>query len=190
DQDCHPQTISVVRTRAEAFGFELIVGDVAQLQDHPVFGAVLQYTTTWGEVRDLRPLIEQVQAQQGLACVAADPLSLVLLTPPGELGADVVFGSSSVSVYPWATAVPMPPSLRLGMSTSGPCPGASSGYRWTAVAAGRCAWRCRPGSSTSAARKPTPISAPLRYCWPTSPDSTRYTTARRGCGPSPSGCTG
>src|SRR5690606_19261030 len=48
DQDCHPQTISVVRTRAEAFGFELIVGDVAQLQDHPVFGAVLQYTTTWG----------------------------------------------------------------------------------------------------------------------------------------------
>ncbi|MDY3197253.1 MAG: aminomethyl-transferring glycine dehydrogenase [Pseudomonadaceae bacterium] len=94
DQDCHPQTISVVRTRAEAFGFELIVGDVAQLQDHPVFGAVLQYTTTWGEVRDLRPLIEQVQAQQGLACVAADPLSLVVLTPPGELGADVVFGSS------------------------------------------------------------------------------------------------
>ena len=94
DGDCHPQTISVVRTRAEAFGFELIIADVSELGEHQVFGALFQYTTTWGEVRDLQPLIEQVQAQQGLACVAADPLSLVLLTPPGELGADVVLGSS------------------------------------------------------------------------------------------------
>src|SRR5690554_1371880 len=94
DEDCHPQTISVVRTRAEAFGFELLVDSVDVLAQHQVFGAVFQYTTTWGEIRDLAPLIAQVQAQQGLACVAADPLSLVLLTPPGELGADVVFGSS------------------------------------------------------------------------------------------------
>lgn len=94
DQDCHPQTISVVRTRAEAFGFELIIGHVSELDQHKVFGALFQYTTTWGDIRNLQPLIEQVQAQQGLACVAADPLSLVLLTPPGELGADVVFGSS------------------------------------------------------------------------------------------------
>ena len=94
DGDCHPQTISVVRTRAEAFGFELVIADVSELGEHQVFGALFQYTTTWGEVRDLQPLIEQVQAQQGLACVAADPLSLVLLTPPGELGADVVLGSS------------------------------------------------------------------------------------------------
>ena len=94
DEDCHPQTISVVRTRAEAFGFELLVDSVDTLAEQEVFGAVFQYTTTWGEVRDLAPLIAQVQAQQGLACVAADPLSLVLLTPPGELGADVVFGSS------------------------------------------------------------------------------------------------
>src|SRR5690606_32962543 len=94
DEDCHPQTISVVRTRAEAFGFELLVDSVDVLAQHQVFGAVFQYTTTWGEVRDLASLIAQVQGQQGLACVAADPLSLVLLTPPGELGADVVFGSS------------------------------------------------------------------------------------------------
>ena len=94
DEDCHPQTISVVRTRAEAFGFELIVDDVSELGQHQVFGALFQYTTTWGEVRNLQPLIAQVQAQEGLACVAADPLSMVLLTPPGELGADVVFGSS------------------------------------------------------------------------------------------------
>ncbi|MBL4835818.1 MAG: glycine dehydrogenase (aminomethyl-transferring), partial [Pseudomonas sp.] len=94
DHDCHPQTISVVRTRAEAFGFDLVVGDVSTLGEHDVFGALFQYPDTWGEIRDIKPLIDQVHAGNGLACVAADLLSLVLLTPPGELGADVVFGSA------------------------------------------------------------------------------------------------
>tara|TARA_R110001592_G_scaffold42588_6_gene138191 strand:- start:36789 stop:39674 length:2886 start_codon:yes stop_codon:yes gene_type:complete len=94
DHDCHPQTISVVRTRAEAFGFDLVVDDVATLGEHAVFGALFQYPNTWGEIRDLKPLIDQVHGMNGLACVAADILSLVLLTPPGELGADVVFGSA------------------------------------------------------------------------------------------------
>ncbi|OQR35751.1 glycine dehydrogenase (aminomethyl-transferring) [Pseudomonas sp. Bc-h] len=94
DENCHPQTLSVVRTRAEGFGCELIVGPVDNLASHQVFGALLQYPDTHGEIRDLRPLIEQLHAQQALACVAADLLSLVLLTPPGEMGADVVFGSS------------------------------------------------------------------------------------------------
>lgn len=94
DQHCHPQTISVVRTRAEGFGFELIVDAVENLSAHQVFGALLQYPDTQGEIRDLRPLIDQLHAQHALACVAADLLSLLLLTPPGELGADVVLGSS------------------------------------------------------------------------------------------------
>ena len=94
DEDCHPQTISVVLTRAEAFGFDVVVDDVSTLGEHEVFGALFQYPTTWGEIRDLKPLIEQVQAQKGLACVSADLLALVKLTSPGELGADVVFGSA------------------------------------------------------------------------------------------------
>ncbi|MFJ3377386.1 aminomethyl-transferring glycine dehydrogenase [Pseudomonas sp. NPDC086112] len=94
DENCHPQTISVVRTRAEGFGFDLIVDAVDNLKKHQVFGALLQYPDTHGEVRDLRPLIDHLHAQHALACVATDLLSLLLLTPPGELGADVVFGSS------------------------------------------------------------------------------------------------
>ncbi|NUU37940.1 aminomethyl-transferring glycine dehydrogenase [Pseudomonas sp. C2B4] len=94
DENCHPQTISVVQTRAEGFGFELIIDAVENLKQHQVFGALLQYPDTHGEIRDLRPLIDHLHAQQALACVAADLLSLLLLTPPGELGADVVFGSS------------------------------------------------------------------------------------------------
>ncbi|KAF0864835.1 aminomethyl-transferring glycine dehydrogenase [Pseudomonas sp. LD120] len=94
DEHCHPQTISVVRTRAEGFGFELIVDAVDNLPRYQVFGALLQYPDTQGEIRDLRPLIDHLHAQQALACVAADLLGLLLLTPPGELGADVVLGSS------------------------------------------------------------------------------------------------
>ena len=94
DENCHPQTISVVQTRAEGFGFELIIDTVDNLKQHQVFGALLQYPDTHGEIRDLRPLIDHLHAQQALACVSADLLSLLLLTPPGELGADVVFGSS------------------------------------------------------------------------------------------------
>ncbi|MGV8862474.1 MAG: aminomethyl-transferring glycine dehydrogenase [Pseudomonas sp.] len=94
DENCHPQTISVVQTRAQGFGFQLIIDSVDNLARHKVFGALLQYPDTHGEIRDLRPLIEQLHVQQALACVSADLLSLLLLTPPGEMGADVVFGSS------------------------------------------------------------------------------------------------
>ncbi|WP_349568493.1 aminomethyl-transferring glycine dehydrogenase [Azotobacter salinestris] len=94
DENCHPQTISVVRTRAAGFGFEVVVDAVERLSEHAVFGALLQYPDTHGEIRDLRPLVEQLHAQQALACVAADLLALLVLTPPGELGADVVLGSA------------------------------------------------------------------------------------------------
>ncbi|MBT8765835.1 aminomethyl-transferring glycine dehydrogenase [Metapseudomonas boanensis] len=94
DEDCHPQTISVVQTRADAFGFELVIDAVDNLAQHQVFGALLQYPDTHGEIRDLRPLIAHLHGQQALVCVATDLLSLLLLTPPGELGADVVFGSA------------------------------------------------------------------------------------------------
>lgn len=94
DENCHPQTLSVVQTRAEAFGFELVLGTLEDAASQDVFGALLQYPDTHGEIRDLRPVIEALHGKQALACVAADLLSLLLLTPPGELGADVVLGST------------------------------------------------------------------------------------------------
>ncbi|WP_043310909.1 aminomethyl-transferring glycine dehydrogenase [Pseudomonas sp. ML96] len=94
DENSHPQTISVVQTRAEGFGIEVKVGALEELAGLEVFGALLQYPDTHGEIRDIKPLIEQLHAQNALACVATDLLSLLLLTPPGELGADVVFGSA------------------------------------------------------------------------------------------------
>ena len=97
DADALPQTIEVVRTRAEAMGIEVVVADVsAGLPDglEAVSGVLVQYPGASGEVRDPRPAIEAAHAAGGLAVVAADLLALTLLESPGALGADVVVGSS------------------------------------------------------------------------------------------------
>ena len=95
DADCHPQTIAVVQTRAEPLGLEVVVGDPEDaVLPEGVFGALLQYPGSSGALRDRRALIDALHDQGALVAVAADLLALVLLTPPGEQGADVVVGSS------------------------------------------------------------------------------------------------
>ncbi len=92
--DVFPQTIDVLKTRAEFFGFELIVADAAELPNHEVFGVMLQYPNATGEIVDIAALIQQAHAQKALVCVATDLMALVMLQAPGELGADVVVGNS------------------------------------------------------------------------------------------------
>jgi glycine dehydrogenase len=95
DAEVHPQTLAVLRTRAEPLGIKLIVGDpLADLARTDVFGALLQYPGTSGAVRDLRPAITALKAKGSLAIVAADLLALTLLASPGELGADIAVGSA------------------------------------------------------------------------------------------------
>ena len=95
DRDCHPQTIDVIRTRAEPLGWEVLVGDpFSDLEPSAVFGAIFQYPGTYGEVHDFREPIVALHAEGALACMAADPLALTLLTPPGEMGADIAIGST------------------------------------------------------------------------------------------------
>ena len=95
DQDCHPQTLAVVATRAHYFGFEVITGDpYRELPDSGLFGVLLQYPGSRGEVQDLQPVIDRAHAQGALACVATDLLALVLLKSPGAMGADIVLGNS------------------------------------------------------------------------------------------------
>jgi len=94
--DCHPQTLGVLRTRAEGLGMTLHVGDpeTADFEALGVGGVILQYPSTDGRVRDPRGIIERAHVAGALACVAADLLAMTLLTPPGELGADVAFGTT------------------------------------------------------------------------------------------------
>lgn len=92
--DVHPQTLDVIRTRAHYFGFEIVTGDAETVADHECFGALLQYPGTTGQVVDLEPLIEQAHKIGALVAVASDLLALTILKPPGEMGADIVLGTS------------------------------------------------------------------------------------------------
>ncbi len=93
---CHPQTIELLKTRTAPLGVHLIIGDHREvdLTNPDLFGLLLQYPATDGELHNYTALIETAREQQVLVAVASDLLSLTLLTPPGEMGADVVVGSS------------------------------------------------------------------------------------------------
>ena len=93
DAQCLPQTLAVVSTRAEHFGFEIRIGDPAtDLQQGDYFGALLQYPGRDGRVNDLSNWIDHIHQHDALAIVAADLMSLVLLQSPGAMGADIVVG--------------------------------------------------------------------------------------------------
>ncbi len=94
-EDCHPQTIAVVRARAEARGATVVVGNALSATfDDSVFGVLLQYPSTDGGVHDYRETCERAHAIGALVTAATDLLALTLLTPPGEWGADMVVGNS------------------------------------------------------------------------------------------------
>jgi len=95
DQNTHPQTIAVVSTRAEHYGFEVVVGDPArELAPLDVFGALIQYPGSTGAIPDLEGAAALLHEKNAVCVVAADLMSLVLLKSPGSLGADIVVGSN------------------------------------------------------------------------------------------------
>ncbi len=95
-QDCHPQTIAVLQTRAQPFGITLHIGppESIDFQKQDLFGVLLQYPATDGSVRDYSALVAQAHAAGAMVVVATDLLALTLLRPPGEFGADIAVGSS------------------------------------------------------------------------------------------------
>ena len=94
DEACFPQTIDVIKTRAGFFGYELVFGAPDEAAQQEVFGAIFQYPNDKGEITDLSVPIAAVKSRGGIVAVAADLMALVLLKSPGEMGADIAFGSS------------------------------------------------------------------------------------------------
>lgn len=95
DKNCHPAVIEVVSGRAECLGLGIVIGDHLQFNfETAICGALVSYPDTNGKVQDLRSFIDQVHKNDGLAIVCADLLSLTLLAPPAEMGADVIVGSA------------------------------------------------------------------------------------------------
>ena len=105
--DCHPQTIEVVRTRAAPLGLVVEVGALPRLiEEHDYFAVLAQYPATDGRIHDLRPWVEAAHARGAAFIVAADLLALTLLLPPGEFGADIVIGSTQRLGVPMAAGGP------------------------------------------------------------------------------------
>ena len=93
--NCHPQTIAVVQTRAKPLGIEIKIGDYSQFKfDSTVFGALVQYPATDGAIYDYSDFVQQAHNAGALVAIAADILALTLLKPPGEFGADVAVGNT------------------------------------------------------------------------------------------------
>lgn len=94
DENCHPQNIAVIKTRAEPLGIDVVVGNPDDLDAETVFGAIFQYPGTYGHLRDFTALIEKLHAAKAIGVISADPLSLTLLKEPGAMGADIAVGST------------------------------------------------------------------------------------------------
>ena len=94
DENCHPQNIAVMRTRAKPLGIQVIVGDPEDLDPTAVFGAIFQYPGTHGHIRDFTNEMSALHAQKAVGIVSADPLALTLLKDPGAMGADIAVGST------------------------------------------------------------------------------------------------
>ncbi|WP_394131877.1 aminomethyl-transferring glycine dehydrogenase [Shewanella maritima] len=92
--DVFPQTLDVVKTRAECFGFDIVVGPANEAVNYELFGALFQYTNRHGQISDYSDIFAALKEKKAIVTVATDIMSLVLLKSPGEMGADVVFGSA------------------------------------------------------------------------------------------------
>ena len=94
DENCHPQNIAVMKTRAAPLGIEIIVGAPEALEADKVFGAIFQYPGTYGDLRDFGPAMEALHAAKAVGIVAADIMALCLVKEPGAMGADIAVGST------------------------------------------------------------------------------------------------
>ena len=177
---CFPQTIEVLKARAEPLGIDLVIGDsgTAELGDR-VFGALVQTPDEAGRVHDLRDFIARAKRAGAGVAVGTDLLSCVLFTPPGEMGADVVYGNSQRFGVPLGYGGPHAAFFATLEKHIRQAPGRIIGV--SVDAQGNTAYRMslRRASSTSAARKRRRTSARRRRCSRTSPVSTRSITDRR-----------
>jgi glycine dehydrogenase len=140
DADAFPQTIDVVRTRAEALGLSVLVADLEDgAPDAAVFGALLQYPGASGAVRDLGPLVAALHERGAVVAVAADLLALTMLTPPGEFGADIAVGTSQRFGVPMGFGGPHAGYLAIRAGLERQLPGRLVGV--SVDAAGRPAFR-------------------------------------------------
>lgn len=177
--DVFPQTIEVIKTRAHFIGIEVVVDDLNNFTcGEDFFGILIQCPNQFGEIVDNRAKVADWKAKGMQVAVAADLLSLTLITPPGEWGADVVLGSNQRFGLPMGFGGPHAGSLPPQKITSAKCQAVSSVSQRMPSAIQLTVSPCKPANSISSAKKPHPTSALHRLCWPSCLASMPFTTAR------------
>ena len=188
DENIFPQTLAVMTTRAIPQGIELRVGKYQEFEPTPeVFACVLQYPNADGNVEDYREFTEKAHATGCKVAVAADLLSLALIVPPGEWGADIVFGTTQRF---GSTVVHRQLILPHSTSINEICRDESSVGRKTNTTNLAIAWLYKPVNNTSNAKKRLLISVPHKHCWLRWQVSMPFITDRkeRYCTPHPQYC--
>ncbi len=182
DKQIFPQTLDVLLTRSEPFGIELIIDDYDTYEfSGNEFGAVVQYPAANGEVRDYAAFAARAHEAGALLTAVADILSLALLAPPAEWGADIAVGSAQRLGCPMGFGGPSAGYMATREVFKRNMPGRIIGVSVDRLGTARCAWLSRCASSTSSASAPPRTSAPPRPSWPRWRDSTAYTTVPRVC---------
>ena len=180
DPDTHPQTINVLKTRAAPIGITLEITPVESPYGAGCFGALLSYPGSTGEVRDIKPEIDAVQAAGGMAIVASDLLALCILEAPGTLGADIVLGSAQRFGVPFGYGGPHAAFFATKTAHQRSIPGVLSESARIAGAGRPIALHCRHVSSISAVRRPHRTSVRRRFCWQSWPVSMPSGMGQRG----------
>jgi hypothetical protein len=181
DADCLPQTIAIVKGRAEALGFEVEIADLsAGLPEGAINGIVLQQPGVSGRVFDHSAVIGEAKERGALVTVAADLLALTLITPPGSRAPISPSAPPSVLASRCSSAARTPRTWQSRRGSSAPCPAAWWACPRTTPVSPPTGLRCRPANSTSGARRRRRTFAPRRPCWPSLRRCTPFTTAPRG----------
>lgn len=155
DEHIFPQTLAVLRTRMRYTGKNIVVGDYKTVNlDDKFFGAIVQYPNSDGNVEDYRLFVEQAHAVNCKVAVATDLLALVMLTPPGEWGADIAFGSSQRFGIPMFYGGPSAAFFATRDEYKRFVPGRIIGISKDAYGKRHSAWLCRRANNTSNAKKP------------------------------------
>src|SRR5207247_1384366 len=167
-EGCHPQTIAVVRTRAEARAVQTVIADPMTFEFRPgVIGALLQYPLTDGKIEDYRAVCERAHAAGALVTVATDLLALTLLKPPGEWGADIAVGNSQRFGVPMGYGGPHAAFFATREEHKRHVPGRIIGV--SRDAAGRPALPMAPTRPARAASTCAPSRRPASACRSTKP---------------------
>src|SRR6516165_78511 len=163
---CHPQTIAVVETRAKPLGINVIIGDHDSWDfTVPLFGALVQYPATDGKIIDYTAFFKRLHEHQALAVVAADLLSLTLLLPPGEFGADICIGSTQRFGVPLGFGGPHAAFFSTRNEFKRQMPGRLVGFQKILLAGRRIGFLCKRGSSISGVIRLLAIFVLRRCCW-------------------------